>query len=370
MAVEATRRGRPRRAWWCSPTSRPASRCGCPSTSAYHWAPTEADRDLPGARRHARSTAPPGRLRQRIEARPAPPRGRVLAPQRHRGRGRAGHPARRALQPLPAHAGHRARRGPRRAGQGHDRARLRGPLLLGHGDLRGAVPGPHQPAVGEAGARVPPPAAGRGAQARPRGRPRRRAVPVAHDHRRGGLGVVRVRHRAVPHQRGHRVRDAPVQPRDRRPRLHARPGRRGARGDRALLDGARLLRRAPRRALLDHGRDRPGRVHDSRGQQRLHEPDGEGEPRDRHARDRVAPGRGPRGPRRRSWPRRASPSAEVDGWRRAADAMYVPRHEELGIVLQDERFLERKRWDFDAHARRRTTRCCSTTTRSRSTATR
>jgi alpha,alpha-trehalose phosphorylase len=39
--------------------------------------------------------------------------------------------------------------------------------------------------------------------------------------------------------------------------------------------------------------------------------------------------------------------AEVDAWRRAADLMYVPRHEELGIVLQDERFLERKRWDFE-----------------------
>jgi alpha,alpha-trehalose phosphorylase len=39
---------------------------------------------------------------------------------------------------------------------------------------------------------------------------------------------------------------------------------------------------------------------------------------------------------------------EVDGWRRAAAAMHVPRHAELGIVLQDERFLERKRWDFDA----------------------
>jgi alpha,alpha-trehalose phosphorylase len=39
---------------------------------------------------------------------------------------------------------------------------------------------------------------------------------------------------------------------------------------------------------------------------------------------------------------------EVEGWRRAAELMYVPRHEELGIVLQDERFLERKRWDFEA----------------------
>jgi alpha,alpha-trehalose phosphorylase len=42
--------------------------------------------------------------------------------------------------------------------------------------------------------------------------------------------------------------------------------------------------------------------------------------------------------------------AEVDRWRRAARLMYVPRHEELGIVLQDERFLERKPWDFDATA--------------------
>jgi alpha,alpha-trehalose phosphorylase len=38
--------------------------------------------------------------------------------------------------------------------------------------------------------------------------------------------------------------------------------------------------------------------------------------------------------------------AEVDGWRRAAERMYLPRHEALGIVLQDERFLERKRWDL------------------------
>jgi trehalose/maltose hydrolase-like predicted phosphorylase len=39
--------------------------------------------------------------------------------------------------------------------------------------------------------------------------------------------------------------------------------------------------------------------------------------------------------------------SEVDAWRRASELMYVPRHEELGIVLQDERFLERKRWDFE-----------------------
>jgi alpha,alpha-trehalose phosphorylase len=38
---------------------------------------------------------------------------------------------------------------------------------------------------------------------------------------------------------------------------------------------------------------------------------------------------------------------EVDGWRRAAATMHVPRNDALGIVLQDEHFLERKRWDFE-----------------------
>ena len=42
---------------------------------------------------------------------------------------------------------------------------------------------------------------------------------------------------------------------------------------------------------------------------------------------------------------------EVAEWRRAAERMYIPRDEELGIVLQDERFLERKRWDFEGTPR-------------------
>jgi alpha,alpha-trehalose phosphorylase len=40
--------------------------------------------------------------------------------------------------------------------------------------------------------------------------------------------------------------------------------------------------------------------------------------------------------------------AEIDGWRAAAEMMHVPRNEQLGIVLQDEHFLSRKRWDFAA----------------------
>ena len=40
--------------------------------------------------------------------------------------------------------------------------------------------------------------------------------------------------------------------------------------------------------------------------------------------------------------------AEVDEWRRAAELMHIPRDERLGVVLQDDHFLERKRWDFEA----------------------
>ena len=172
-----------------------------------------------------------------------------------------------------------------------------------------------------------------------------RAVPVADDQRRGGLRVLRRRHRAVPHQRRHRLRDAPVQPRHRRPRVPARPGRRGARRDRALLDAARLLLRAPRRALLHPQRDRARRVHDRRRQQRLHEPHGEGEPRGRHARDRVAPGRRPGRPRgarprhraQRGRGRRLAPRrrAHVRPARRAARRRAagrpLPRAQALGL---------------------------------------
>jgi alpha,alpha-trehalose phosphorylase len=42
---------------------------------------------------------------------------------------------------------------------------------------------------------------------------------------------------------------------------------------------------------------------------------------------------------------------EVDGWRRAAELMHVPRDTELGIVLQDEHFLERKQWDLEGTPR-------------------
>jgi alpha,alpha-trehalose phosphorylase len=39
---------------------------------------------------------------------------------------------------------------------------------------------------------------------------------------------------------------------------------------------------------------------------------------------------------------------EVDAWRRAAEAMYIPYDEELGIHLQDDKFLDKKRWDLES----------------------
>ena len=38
---------------------------------------------------------------------------------------------------------------------------------------------------------------------------------------------------------------------------------------------------------------------------------------------------------------------EIDGWRRCADAMYLPYDEELGINPQDEGFLDLEPWDFE-----------------------
>ena len=61
---------------------------------------------------------------------------------------------------------------------------------------------------------------------RPRDEPGRCAVPVAHHQRRRGVGLLRRRHGAVPHQRGGGVRPAALPRSDRRRRL-PRPRRRG-----------------------------------------------------------------------------------------------------------------------------------------------
>jgi alpha,alpha-trehalose phosphorylase len=38
--------------------------------------------------------------------------------------------------------------------------------------------------------------------------------------------------------------------------------------------------------------------------------------------------------------------SEMEAWMRAAERMYVPYHDELGIIPQDDNFLDREPWDF------------------------
>ena len=109
---------------------------------------------------------------------------------------------------------------------------------------------------------------GAGRRARPAGRP----VPVAHDQRRGGVGLLRRRHRAVPHQRRHRVRAERSTSRRRGdldfldPRGHRHPGR-----DRPHVGRPRLLVQRRRRRLPHPRRHRAGRVHDGRQRQPVHQ---------------------------------------------------------------------------------------------------
>ena len=140
------------------------------------------------------------------------------ADQRRRGHARARRargPAGDPLQPVQPRPGQRARRPAGRRRQGRHRVGLRGPLLLGLRDLRRPVPHLHDAGRRPEPAALPQPdAAGRPAP-RPRDGAERRALPLAHDQRRGGLGLLRRRHRAGAHRRRRRLRPGAVRRRDR-----------------------------------------------------------------------------------------------------------------------------------------------------------
>ena len=146
----------------------------------------------------------------------------VLGSQRRRGRldrpGARRAPAGDPVQPVQPGPGQRPRRPAGRAGQGRHRLGLRGPLLLGQRGLRRAVPHLHAPRARAQPHALPQPDAARGARPGPRDGPARRAVPVAHHQRRGGLGLLRGRHRAGAHRRRHRPRAGAVRRRHRRRR--------------------------------------------------------------------------------------------------------------------------------------------------------
>ncbi len=287
------RRGRPREAR--VPRARRA-RAADPAHQARR-VPHVARRAVARARRPLPAHARPGaRDRRRGPARaPARVARRLLGPLRRRDPRPAGRPAGRALEPVPARAGHGARRGQRRPREGPHRLRVQRALLLGHRDLRPAVPHVHEPAVRAQRAALPLP------DARRRPAPRRgavaegRALPLAHDQRRGGVRLLRGRDGAVPHRRRRELRARAVRARDRRRGLPAPRGRGHPRRDGAHVGGPRLLARQRRRQLPHPRRHRAGRVHDRRQRQPLHERHGALQPARRGVRRRAHEGRPPRG---------------------------------------------------------------------------
>ena len=156
-----------------------------------------------GTRRPLHALARPRRDRRlrRTPRRAASVLRRLLGGDRHRvarrRQGAAGDP----LEPLPAGQASAQTHEQGIAAKGVTGGRLRRPLLLGHGDVRRAVPRLHRPGGGAQAAALPLGDARRRRTAGGRDEPGRRAVPVADDQRRGGVGVLRRGHRAVPHQR-------------------------------------------------------------------------------------------------------------------------------------------------------------------------
>ena len=121
---------------------------------------------------------------------------------------------------------------------------------------------------------------------------RGRGVPVAHDPRRGVLGLLARRHGRVPHQRRDRRRGRCATTTSTEDEEFEREA-----GVELLVETARLWRSLGHHdaagQLPDRRRHRAGRVQRDRRQQRLHEPDGAAEPARRGRRGRAPSRSGP-----------------------------------------------------------------------------
>ncbi len=213
-----------------------------------------------------------------------------------------------ALEPVPVAPGVGPGRPVRHSGQGVDQPDVRRALLLGHGDVRPAVPDLHVPAARPERLAVSVRHPGQGAGAGPCGQSEGRVICLAHDQRRGGVGVLRGGHGPVPHQRRDRPRHREVRGRHRGSGLPVRVRGGDPRRDRPAVVRPGLLLRAQGRALLHPPGHRAGRIHHGGQQQHVHEPDGSGEPAVRRRRGGTAAGGqpgplpGPRTPNRtRAW---------------------------------------------------------------------
>ena len=159
----------------------------------------------------------------------------VLGRGRRRGRRGRRDPAGGPVRAVPRAAGRRPGRAALDPGQGPDRPRLRRPRLLGHRDVRAAGAHLHR-------ARRPPRDALRwrhrtlpARERAPRARSGRRRLPVAHDPRRGVLGLLAGRHGRLPRQRRHGRRRRALRGRDRGRGVRAGHRRRAAGRDRPAV---------------------------------------------------------------------------------------------------------------------------------------
>jgi alpha,alpha-trehalose phosphorylase len=318
----------------CSPCTPPrATDHGSPSSSL----PLVDRRPGRGARRplFTHDRARRGRRRRQLVDRAAPVARRVLGDVRHRTARRRPGPAGAPVEPLPARAGVGAHPGAGHRREGGHRRRLRRPLLLGHRGLRRCRSSPTP--IRKRRARS---SASAGRCSTPLGPGREMsqvgcAVSVAHDQRRGGLGLLRRRHRAVPHQRRCRPGAAAL---PRRVRRHRLPRHEGAE---ILVETARLWARSG-----STRRTAPGRSTSTES------PDPTSTPRSStttatrtswrgsiSATPHAPSGSSPNGTRTRSRNCAARPTStcELDAWDAAADAMFIPFDDELGIHPQDSR---------------------------------
>ncbi len=277
------------------------------------------------------------------------------------------------LEPLPGRAGDLARRGQRRAREGADRRR----------PTRATTSGTPRSTCCRSSCYTQPRIARNllrfrysmlAQAARPRARElgaSRGDVPVAHDQRRGGVGL-------LPGRAPRSTTSTPTSPTP-----SAATSTSAATSASSPRCGAEMLVETARlwadlgfygdgRPVPHPRRHRARRVHDGRQRQHLHEPAGAAEPALRgRRRSRRCGATGPddyAAARRR---RSSCATDEVTRWERAADAMYVPYDARARRPPAGRRASSTARCGTSTTTPRRAgSRCCCTTTRSSSTATR
>ena len=215
------------------------------------------------------------------------------------------------------------------------------------------VPRLHRPGRGAEADPLPVGDARRGPSPCPGDEPERCAVPVAHDQRRRGVGVLRRRHGAVPHQRGRGVRPRPL-PRTRPATSTSSPTRVPRSSSRPPGCGptSASTRATASQTFHIHGVTGPDEYTTVVNDNTVHERDGPLQPALRGAHGRGSSPSGTPTPSSTSCASPTSTSTRSTPGTPAADAMYIPYDDELGIHPQDESFLDLRTVGLGGHAGR------------------